>query len=510
MALVSRRRRMDRPPPTLRQEIAVMIHRSPALAALAAALLLLGCATNPATGKRQLSLISESQEISLGRDADQQFVEQLGLYGDEELARYVSELGQRLAARSERPHLPWTFRVVDDPVINAFALPGGFIYVTRGILAHLQSEAELAGVLGHEIGHVTARHSVNQLSKAQLAQIGLVAGMVAAPELGQQLGSLAQTGLGLLFLKFGRDDESQADELGVRYMIRTGYPPIEMAGVFDMLDRTAAAGGSERLPNWLSTHPAPADRRQRILSRAAELPPDVNAAPRHEKEFLDHLEGLVFGPNPREGFFRESTFHHPDLAFRLDYPSGWTYRNLKQAVVAQSPEQDAVVVLELAAGEDPRAAADDFFRRYQEQGLESGGPWIRNASGLPTVSDEIRVVGQDGRTRLRGGVAFTAHGGRVFRLLGYAQPDRWPTYARTIARAAASFAPERDRRILSVEPQRLQLVRLDRPMSLEEFQRRYPSDVPLERLAILNRVEPDATLEAGRVVKRVAGDDPSR
>src|SRR6266540_5741347 len=167
------------------------------MAGLLAASTGLACARNPATGARQLSLISESREIQMGREYDQEVRSSLGLYPDSALQRYVQELGARLAARSERPNLPWTFHVVDDPVVNAFALPGGFIFVTRGILGHLRSEAQLAAVVGHEIGHVTARHTVSQITKSQLATLGLVAGMIVRPELAR-FGDLAQAGMQLM------------------------------------------------------------------------------------------------------------------------------------------------------------------------------------------------------------------------------------------------------------------------------------------------------------------------
>src|SRR5256885_287468 len=185
----------------------------------------LACAVNPATGSRQLMLISESQEIAMGRDYDREVTASIGLYPDSALQGWIQQFGARLAATSERPNLPWSFRVVDDPVVNAFALPGGFIYVTRGILAHLNSEAELAGVVGHEIGHVTARHSASQMTKQQLAQVGLAVGAIASPELGRYTG-LASQALGVLFLKYSRDNESQADELGLRYLRRGRYDPI--------------------------------------------------------------------------------------------------------------------------------------------------------------------------------------------------------------------------------------------------------------------------------------------
>ena len=294
-----------------------------------------GCAVNPATGSRELSLVSEAQEIQMGREADPQIVAQMGLYPDSAVQRYVSDIGLRMAARSERPNLPWTFRVLDDPTVNAFALPGGYIYITRGILTHLTSEAELAGVLGHEIGHVTARHSANQMSRAQLAQLGLGVGMIFSETVRDYAG-LASQSVGLLFLKFGRDDESQADELGIRYMTRDGYDPRELAGVMRMLSRTSELStGGGRVPEWLSTHPDPANRSEAILQQVATG--NYPTAQRVERDgFLRRLDGMPFGPNPREGFTADGIFHHPDLAFRLQ-TRGWAVDNQKSAVQFVAP-----------------------------------------------------------------------------------------------------------------------------------------------------------------------------
>src|SRR5215213_5872364 len=201
-----------------------------ALLALSALLFQVSCSVNPATGKEQLALYNEAEEIELGRQADEEIVASVGLYDDPGLQAYVEEIGQKLAARSERPNLPWSFKVVDDAAVNAFALPGGYVYVTRGLLSHMGSEAELCGVIGHEIGHVTARHGVNQASKQMLALLGLGLASLLDDDVAQWAGA-ASAGLGLLFLKFGRDDERQADDLGLRYMSRAGYDPREMAGV---------------------------------------------------------------------------------------------------------------------------------------------------------------------------------------------------------------------------------------------------------------------------------------
>src|SRR5581483_11744406 len=185
------------------------------------------CATNPATGQRQLSLMSEDQEISIGRQQDAEVRREMGVYGDRALQQYVSDIGLRLASASERPNLPWQFTLVDVAAINAFALPGGYIYVTRGIMPFLTDEAQLACVLGHEIGHVTARHAAQQYSKSTGAELGVLLGSIFVPEV-RPFGSLAESGLGVLMLKYSRDDELQADSLGVRYASRAGWDPSGM------------------------------------------------------------------------------------------------------------------------------------------------------------------------------------------------------------------------------------------------------------------------------------------
>ena len=237
----------------------------------------------------------------MGRDADQEIVHAVGLYDDDDLSGYVADVGTRLVATSERPYLPWQFRVLDDPSVNAFALPGGYVYVTRGILAQLDSEAELAAVLGHEIGHVTARHGVHAMSKRILgtAVVGTAAVLLDPDHADEWLDAGALT-LGLVFLKHSRDDEKQADDLGLRYLLRAGYEPRDMPPVFEMLERIAAAEGG-RLPTWLSTHPDPGARAARI-ARAVTLAEEHGERPAdalaRRDDFLVRLEGLAYGSAP--------------------------------------------------------------------------------------------------------------------------------------------------------------------------------------------------------------------
>jgi predicted Zn-dependent protease len=457
---------------------------------------LASCATNPVTGESELALVSEEQEIAMGRQADEQVVASMGLVQDEALQSYVSDLGQRLAAQSERPNLPWTFRVVDDPTVNAFALPGGFVYMTRGMLSHLTSEAQLVGILGHEIGHITARHAVNQVSRAQLAQLGLGVGMVLAPEELQPLGQVAGAGLQLLFLKFSRDDERQSDELGVEYMAEAGYDPAALAGVFQMLARVSdEAGGG--VPTWASTHPDPADRHERILSLAEEHPSAERIA---RAEYLTTMEGLTFGPDPRQGFFRDGVFHHPELGFRFEVPSGWQGVNTRQAVQAVSENQRAAIVLTLAEQSSPRGALSAF---EEQQGVQVTGAAERSVNGVPALWAEFSATTDRGE--LRGTIMFPELEGRVFAVYGYSTASSWSSFASPVERSLSSFRPETDPSVLDVQAQRLQIVQVPGQMKLEEFVQRYPSVVPEPTVALINQVEQGDVIPEGLAKRVITG-----
>lgn len=473
------------------------MHRAFALLA-GLALLVAGCATNPATGQRQLSLISEGQEIQMGLEADPSVVSSMGLDPDSGRQQYVRAVGMRLARVSERPNLPWTFRVIDDPVVNAFAIPGGHIYVTRGILAHLNSEAELASVLGHEIGHVTARHSVTQMSQQQLAQLGLVVGVALKPDLARYAG-VASQGLQLLFLKYSRDDESQADQLGLRYMRRGGWDVHQMPDVFSLLDRVSQAGGGGRVPDWLSTHPNPVNRRGAIEHAIAALPADSLGTVVNHDAYLREVDGVVFGDNPRDGFFRGSEFLQPDLRFRITFPQGWTTQNQRQAVLAVSPQQDAIEQLSLSDQATPEAAAQAFFSQQGVRGTAGRG----SIHGFAAAGGAFAAVAQDS-TPLAGRVVFVAYDGRVYQLLAYSPQSRWSAYAAAADQSFATFDRLSDPAILAVQPWHVQVVNLTRAMTLDEFVQRYPGPAPAAATALLNNIDLTARLGPG-LVKRIVG-----
>ncbi len=482
---VTQRRNADR-------KIANISQRAVAWAMIALGSVISGCAVNPATGERQFILMGRDQEINIGRENDVQIVAQMGVYPDSAVQRYVRGLGERLAATSEMPNLPWTFRVLDDPTINAFALPGGFVYVTRGIMAHMTSEAQLAGVLGHEIGHVTGRHGASQASSAQLAQIGLIAGSIFSETVADNMG-LASGLTGLLFMKFGRDDELQADELGIRYMTNVGYDPRELAGVMRMLDRSSAASGSGRAPEWQSTHPDPANRVEAILAQidrdGVPANPVVEAA-----SFVNRLDGVTFGPDPREGYLEGSTFHHPELAFRFSIPSGWQLQNGKQAVVTGSDQAQVTLTLQ-------QGSAREAFTQFQGlEGVTISAAGQDQINGLSAWVGGFTATTQNGD--LRGLVAFVELDGRTYRLLGITTPSGWNANRAALESTVMSFARETDSGVLARQPNRLDVVRLTSGSSLSNFISRHPSVVDANVISLINQVG-DGELMGPGPVKRV-------
>lgn len=464
---------------------------------LVAALAIAGCATNPVTGERQLALISESQEIQLGQQTAQEAEASIGLVDDPALQDYIQALGMRMARASERPNLPWQFRVLDDPTPNAFAAPGGYIYFTRGLLTMMRNEAELMSVMGHEIGHVTARHSVTLLSRAQLAQIGLGVGSILSPTVAR-MGDLLGGGMQLLFLHYGRDAERQADDLGFRYMFEQGYDPRQMVNVFAALQRSTELAGHSPLPAWMSSHPYPEERIQRIQGQLAEVTQPLDQLTTGTDEYLGRLEGMIFGENPRHGFFRATQFLHPDMRFRIDFPQGWQTQNLSQAVMAGSPQQDALIQLTLASGSESDAAN----RFFGQQGIAASGVTRQAINGLPAVWGRFQAQTQDGT--LGGVAAFIRHDNRTFQVLAYTPAQQFGRYDATFRAAIGSFAVLTDPQALAVQPNRITIVRAPSAMTLAAFNERYPSTVPIEQLAIINQLAgPTATIPANYRMKRV-------
>jgi len=461
-----------------------------------------GCARNPVTGKRQLALISEQQEIEMGRESHPQVLQQYGRLDNPQMQTYVDGIGQRLAAGSERPALEWHFTVVDVPVVNAFALPGGYIYVTREIMAYMNNEAELAGVLGHEIGHVTARHSVEQISKAQLFSLGLGVGSIVSPTF-QQLSGLAESGLSLLFLKYGRDDERQSDQLGIKYMAEQGYDPRKMVEFFEVFERLQEQSG-EVLPNWLSTHPAPPDRIKRTSEDARQLlanrpTTDLRVA---REPYLRQLAGIVYGENPREGFTQNGWFLHPDLRFRIQFPDGWKVQNTRSAVVAAEPNGAAAIQLTLAT---ERRSPEDYAALLANQpGVRMLSGNRTSINGNPSFVGVYEVVNQNTQQAIGALAAFISYRDNLYQVVGLTSPNQFRSASAIFESSLTSFGELNDSRALSVQPDRIRIVQARDGQTLRDLAGRVQnSRIKLEDLALINRLEPNEPLRGGVEVKLI-------
>jgi predicted Zn-dependent protease len=484
-------------PRTARQEPDVIRQTLLSLSLAAALTMSSGCATNPVTGERQLDLIGESGEIEMGRQAAQDAERSIGLVDDQALQDYVHRIGTAMAAQSERPNLPWTFRVVDDPTPNAFALPGGFIFVTRGLLSLMSSEAELASVLGHEIGHVTARHSVNMISRAQVAQLGLGLGSILVPQIAN-VAQLAGAGLQLLFLSYGRDAERQADDLGFRYALQQNYDVRQMVNVFAQLQRAGDAAGQSPLPSWLASHPNPGERIERIQAAIAQLSRDLSATTTGTDLYMTRINNLVYGDNPRAGYFEGTLFLHPDLRFRLQFPANWRTQNLAQSVTAVSAQQDAIMQLTLAAGNET-TAANQFFG---QQGISSSQVQRTTVNGLPSVTGYFQAQTQDGV--VAGIAAFIAHENRTYQILAYTPAQLLQRYDQLLRSSIGSFSRLTDPAALNAQPNRIAVTRPTTGMTLADFNTRYPSVIEIGELALINYLEgPSARIPANTPIKRI-------
>lgn len=463
-----------------------------------------GCATNPATGRKEFSLMSEEQEIATGRQLDAEVQRQMGPYNDPELQRYVSDLGMRLARVSPRPHLPWKFTVVNQPAVNAFALPGGFIYITRGILPFLDDEAELAGVLGHEIAHVTARHSAQQYTKATSAGVGVTLLSIFVPE-ARPFQGLTETALGALFLKYGRDAENQADEFGAQYSAKAGWDPRGVAGMLTTLARLDEASGSRKgVPNWLSTHPAPADRVENVQQIVQKIgaSPAAGSGERDRAGFLRRVDGVIYGDDPEEGIVRGSEFLHADLRFALAFPRGWDVQNSPQQVVAKAPDADAYVLLQLVA--QPQGSIEQIavggmqnagFRavdgnRTQVNGLDAFvGTYQGNMQGLG--SSLVRA-------------AHVVHEKRVYLVAGIAPRQLFPRAEDDLNRAVGSFRPLSRQEAAGIQPNRVDLYTVRAGDTWQSIASRASSGtIKPSTLAIMNHYEPGQTPPPGARIKIV-------
>jgi predicted Zn-dependent protease len=321
--------------------------------AITGALLLTHCAQNPVSGGKDFVLMSEQQEIQQGAQAHKEVLQEYGVVNDPQLQAYVSRIGRDLAAKSHRSNLDWHFTVVESPQVNAFALPGGYIYITRGIMAYLNSEAELAGVVGHEIGHVTARHGVRQQSTATVVGLGAILGSILVPGLDTQAGSSLLQALGQsLVAGYGREHELEADRLGAEYIAKTGYNPQAMVEVIGVLKNQelydielAKQEGREprRYHGVFDTHPSNDVRLRQVVGEAKKY--QVANPAENRDAYLNATNGMYFGDSPEQGVIRNNALLHEKLGIAVQFPPGWRVQNQPDRVVAVNTQGTALVEL---------------------------------------------------------------------------------------------------------------------------------------------------------------------
>ena len=464
----------------------------------------ISCAINPVTGKRQLMLMSEEQEIQLGMSYDPQVIATFGEYPDKNLQAFVQTKGNEIGKISHRPNLQYHVKVVDSPVVNAFAVPGGYVYLTRGILAQFSNEAELIGVMGHEIGHVAARHTVSQQSKQSLGQLLLIGGMIASEKFAQYA-QYAMQGMQLLFLRFSRDDEREADRLGVEYSSKIGYDAHKMADFFQVLNKMSLSESEGGVPTFLSTHPDPGDRYTAVNEKAAEWQKKLNQPSWkvNEDSYLQMINGIVYGEDPRQGYVEGNIFYHPDLKFKFPFPAGWKLENTPLQVTMVPGDNKALILFTLSQQKTLQAAADSTIAQI---GLTLQESRKTTVNGMPAI---VTLSKQTQQNQSTGGVStnmvlsyFINYDNTFYVFHGVTAEADYPDYSGTFESTMASFSKLTDASKINVKPQRIQVVKVQRAATLANtFSYFGVKQARYNELALLNNIDLNSQVQAGKLIK---------
>ncbi len=485
-----------------------MIRRLPHLAI--AALLLAsasGCTVNPATGNQDFTpLMGADREAAIGAEEHPKLLAAFGGDYDERasLNAYVDRIGRRLLRVTETPNARFTFTIVNSDVVNAFALPGGYVYVSRGLLALANNEAELAGVIAHEIGHVTARHTAQRYNRTVFAQLG--AAVLGAVVGNRAVSQAANLGAAAYVQGYSRESEFEADQLGIRYLVKAGYDPGAMADFLASLGAESALAGKiagiEERPaetSLFASHPRTVDR----VRRAAEA-----ARPRQGgdqrlagDEFLLALDKTLFGDDPEQGLRRGREFIHPSLNFRFKAPPGFALRNTPKAVIARHPN-GAVVIFD-----GDKLGPNLAMGRYLSD-VWLDGVGLRNIdritiNGMDAATGETRTNTKDGPRDLRA-VAIRFSGETIYRFLILTPPDVTAALSEGLRRMTYSFRPLSEREAAGARPQRIEIYEVKPGDTVDSLAAALPYEtLKSERLRVLNGLAPDETLQPGRLIKLI-------
>ena len=487
------------------------IRRFAAAATLAAALpQLYACSTNPATGEQSFTaFMSPQEEIRVGREEHPKIIKEFGgVYDDPRIAGYVGSVGATLARASELPDLQFTFTVLNSDIVNAFALPGGYVYVTRGLLALASNEAELAGVLGHEIGHVTARHSAQRYSAAVASQLGVAVLGIFAGGLGAQAGAAAGQ---MALAGYSRDQESQADLLGIRYLSRTGYDVNGMPSFLAKLQAESAlqaelagrAGAADEF-SLLQSHPRTADRVRDAIEQTKAQGVQPTGARTDAAEYLATIDGMYFGGDPDNGFIRGHTFIHPKLGFRFEVPAGFHIFNSATSVSARGPNGARVVFGAETRPQTQGLGMAEYIRAVWARGVNLVGLEPIDINGLPAATAATRITSQGATYDIRL-VAIRFDERTIYRFLFVAKPADTAGLNEAFRRTTYSFhkLTADERRTLT--PLRIRVVTVRAGDAVDSIaQRMQVESDKRRRFEVLNGLAAGARLAPGDRVKIVA------
>lgn len=476
------------------------------LLTVTAFLLAVSCAVNPVTGKKQLMFMSEAREVALGTEYDPQVMATFGEYQNERISSFVQAIGDEMGKTSHRPGLKYHVKLLDSPVINAFAVPGGYIYLTRGILAQLNSEAELVSVIGHEMGHITARHSMSQMSKQQLGQVLLIGGMIASEKF-RSVAETAMQGMQLLFLSYSRENEREADRLGVQYASQIGFDALQMAEFFKVLYKMNMASEHAGVPTFLSTHPDPGDRYDSVRQKAAEWQTRLQFSnwKVNREAYLQMIDGIVYGEDPRQGYVDGNTFYHPDMRFMFPFPAGWKLQNAPTQVNMAPADGKALMIFTLAPQKSLAEAAQGTITQLKLQQLESRNSTI---NGLPALLILSRQESQDQSTGQKQAIlvqsCFIQYDNNIYVFHGVSSEPDFPNYRNTFTTHMERFAKLTDPARLNVQPKRVAVKKVGRTANLAEaFKALGVPQAQLADMALLNNLELTDQVQAGKLLKIV-------
>lgn len=469
-----------------------------------AVFMIVSCAVNPVTGKRQIMLMSEEQEITLGKSYDPQVIATFGEYPDKKLQAFLQAKGDEIGKISHRPNLVYHVKVLDSPVVNAFAVPGGYVYLTRGIMAQLNNEAELIGVMSHEIGHIAARHTVSQQSKQTLGQLVLIGGMIVSERFAQYA-EYAMQGMQLLFLSFSRDNERESDRLGVEYSSKIGYDAHKMADFFQVLKKMSLSESEGGIPTFLSTHPDPGDRYNSVNEKATEWQAKLNLTEWkvNENSYLQLINGIVYGDDPRQGYAEGNIFYHPELKFKFPFPAGWKLENTPLQVTIIPGDGKALMLFTLSQQKTLEAAADSAISKI---GLTLQDRKKTTINGLPAMITRCK---QPVKNQSAGEVQsnmvlsyFINYNNMIYVFHGVSAETDFDNYSKSFETTMGGFSRLTEAAKLDVKPKRIQVVKVPRNGTLESALNYLGIKQPQYReLALLNNLELSSQVPQGKLIK---------